>query len=286
MTDGRATVTPYVDSHVHFWDPDELNYEWLAGTPLDRPYLLSDLQEASSGLELEKIVFVQADAAAESALAEVDWINRLAEEEPRIHAIVADAALETGEAIAEHLDRLCQYPRVKAVRRLIQGKGLGYATQDSFVRGVQMVGSRGLRFDICIYHPQMADAIELVDRCPDMRFVLDHIGKPDIAAGLKEPWMEQIGALAERQNVWCKLSGMITEADMEKWQLEDLRPYAQRVLEVFGIERVMFGSDWPVVTLAGHYRRWYESAGALISDLSADEQHRLLYENASAFYGI
>lgn len=286
MTEPAQDPRPYVDSHVHFWDPTTLSYGWLSGLSINRPFLPADLSEASRGFNLEKIVFVQADASGDSAVAEVEWVRDLAESEPRIAAIVADAPLEKREEAEPHLDQLTQFPLVKGVRRLIQGKGLGYATQDAFVHGVQQVGARGLRFDICLFHPQMNDAIELVDRCPDVMFVLDHIGKPAIGDQILDPWAEQIGELARRENVWCKLSGMVTETDHEDWRLEDLRPYAERVLEVFGSGRVMFGSDWPVVTLAGTYGHWSEAARSLIDELSDDEQDQILYSNASHFYAL
>jgi L-fuconolactonase len=206
--------------------------------------------------------------------------------EPRIAGIVADARLEWGEAVRPQLEGLKHYPLVKGIRRLIQGEGLDFATQPNFVRGVQIVAEFGFSFDICIFHPQAADAVTLVAQCPDVAFVLDHIGKPDIRNGVMEPWAARISELAAFPNVHCKLSGMVTEADPETWTPDDLRPYAEHVLDSFGADRVMFGSDWPVATLASSYRRWFETALSFIDELSADEQSKILRENAIHFYKL
>jgi L-fuconolactonase len=151
---------------------------------------------------------------------------------------------------------------------------------------VQILAQYGFSFDLCIYHPQLADVLTLVAQCPYVSFVLDHIGKPDIRNGLLEPWKRQIAELASFPNVHCKLSGMVTEADHNAWQPADLRPYADHVLQSFGADRVMFGSDWPVATLASSYRRWFETALSFIAGLSADEQSKILRENAIHFYRL
>jgi L-fuconolactonase len=283
MTEPRR----YVDTHVHFWDPTELRYDWLATVPaINRPFLPADLLDAASDLQLEKIVFVQADAAPEQAIDEAAWVSKLAVDEPRIAGIVADARLEWGEAARPQLEGLSTYPLVKGVRRLIQSEPLGFAVEDHFVRGVQILAQYGFSFDLCIYHPQLADVLTLVAQCPNISFVLDHIGKPDIRSGLMEPWKRQIAELASFPNVHCKLSGMVTEADHNAWQPADLRPYADHVLQSFGADRVMFGSDWPVATLASSYRRWFETALSFIAGLSADEQSKILRENAIHFYRL
>lgn len=283
MTEPRR----YVDTHVHFWDPAALRYPWLQSVPaINRPFLPADLSEASAGLGLEQIVFVQADCAPDQAIDEAAWVTQLAKDEPRISGIVAAASLERGEAVRAQLEGLKQYPLVKGIRRLIQSEGLGFATQPNFVSGVQMVAEFGFSFDICIYHPQAADVVTLVAQCPNVAFVLDHIGKPDIRNGVMEPWAAHIRELASFPNVNCKLSGMVTEADHTAWTVADLRPYAEHVLSAFGADRVMFGSDWPVATLASSYRRWFETALSFLSELSADEQRKILRENAIRFYRL
>lgn len=283
MTEPRR----YVDTHVHFWDPAELRYDWLTSVPaINRPFLPADLLDVAGNLELEKIVFVQAAAAPEEAIDEAVWVSALAAQEPRIGGIVADARIEWGEAVRPQLEELSIYPLVKGVRRLIQSEPLGFAVGDHFVRGVQILAQYGFSFDLCVYHPQMSDVLSLVAQCPNVEFVLDHIGKPDIRNGLMEPWKRQISELASFPNVYCKLSGMVTEADPNAWTPADLRPYADHVLGSFGVDRLMFGSDWPVATLASSYRRWFETALSFIDELSTDEQSKILRENAIRFYRL
>lgn len=283
MTEPRR----YVDTHVHFWDPAELRYDWLTSVPaINRPFLPADLLDVAGNLELEKIVFVQAAAAPEEAIEEAVWVSALAAQEPRIGGIVADARIEWGEAVRPQLEELSIYPLVKGVRRLIQSEPLGFAVGDHFVRGVQILAQYGFSFDLCVYHPQMSDVLSLVAQCPNVEFVLDHIGKPDIRNGLMEPWKRQISELASFPNVYCKLSGMVTEADPNAWTPADLRPYADHVLGSFGVDRLMFGSDWPVATLASSYRRWFETALSFIDELSTDEQSKILRENAIRFYRL
>ena len=278
----------YIDTHVHYWDGAVLRYPWLESVPaINRPFLPHDLEDASAGLGLEQIVFVQADCAPEQAIEEAAWVTKLAQTvEPRISGIVAAASLERGEAVRPQLEGLSQYPLVKGIRRLIQGQGLGFATQPDFVRGVQIVAEFGFSFDICIFHPQAADAVTLVAQCPNVSFVLDHIGKPDIRNGVMEPWATHIRELAAFPNVCCKLSGMVTEADPAAWTAADLRPYAEHIFDVFGADRIMFGGDWPVATLAASYRRWFETASAFIAELAPGEQQKVLRENAIRFYRL
>lgn len=275
-----------IDSHVHFWNPQNLRYPWLDGdSTLNRPFLPADFHAAADGLDVEGIVFVQADCLAEQGLDEVAWVTSLAAEVP-IRGIVAFAPMEQGEQARDAVEALSDYPLVKGVRRLIQDEGPGFARQPAFIEGVQMLAGYGLSFDLCIRHHQLPDVIELVSRCPEVSFVLDHIGKPDIAGGALEPWKQHITTLAAHENVCCKLSGMVTEADTAHWTVDDLRRYADHVLEVFGTERVMFGGDWPVATLASTYRRWADTAQDLLADFSDDDRQRMLVENARRFYRL
>jgi L-fuconolactonase len=143
-----------------------------------------------------------------------------------------------------------------------------------------------LSFDICIRHHQLADTIALVQQCPEIDFILDHVAKPDIAAGLHEPWRSQITELAFFANVVCKISGMVTEADHAHWTRDDLKPYIDHIIASFGIDRVMYGSDWPVQVLAATYPQWVEVLTWATADLSADEQDKLFYRNAIAVYRL
>lgn len=278
---------PVVDSHVHFWDPAYLKYTWLQEIPtLNRAFLPAHLAQAATAVNLQKIVFVQADCAPEDGLSEVAWVAELAQAEPRIQGIVAFAPLEEGTACAHYLEKLKAFPLVKGVRRLIQSEEPGFTRQPIFVQGVQQLAQFGFSFDICIVHTQMAEAIELVEQCPDVAFVLDHFGKPAIAGKMMEPWATHLRTLAVFPNVYCKLSGLVTEADHQHWTEADLRPYLEVALDAFGPHRLLFGGDWPVSELAASYQRWAETADSLLSALSAADRNQIFFENAQTFYRL
>ena len=162
----------------------------------------------------------------------------------------------------------------------------GFLLRDAFVKGVNRLPAYGLTYDILIYANQLAEAAALVDRCPGVSFVLDHIAKPPIKGGAMDPWRNDLRELARRPNVSCKLSGMVTEADPDCWTQASIEPYATVVLEAFGPDRVMYGSDWPVCLLAAGYDRVYDLASSFIGALSADEQAAIMGRNAFRFYGL
>ena len=277
-----------VDSHIHFWDPNGLRYGWLDEVPkIKRPFLPTDLTNQLGSYSLEKIVFVQAGAHPDDALAEVEWVTKLALKDSRISGIVADAPLEVGTAVKPHLQTLAKNPLVKGVRRLIQSEAAGFCTTPAFIEAVQLLPSYGFSFDICVLHHQLGDVLQLVEACPDVDFVLDHFGKPGIKDGLFEPWATQIQQLAQFSNVQCKLSGLITEADHDHWSEVQLRPYINHVLEVFGANRLMYGGDWPVSLLAiDSWSGWVEVVETAVSHLSATEEESIFYQNCINFYRL
>jgi L-fuconolactonase len=277
---------PIVDAHLHLWDPTHFRMPWLDDLPLlNKRYDLAEYRGHTRGVEIEAMVYLQVEVAPAYGLLEVEWVAARAAEDPRIRAIVAWAPCEFGEQSRAYLDALVKVsPLVRGVRRLIQGEPLGWARQERFVRGVQLLPEYGLSFDICIKHPQLPETIELVRRCPDVSFILDHIGKPDIAAGLLDPWRAQISELAGFPNVICKVSGMVTEADHQRWRPDDLRPYVEHVLASFGEDRVAFGGDWPVAYQAAEYPRWVATLEELTASLSPAAQRKLWSENARRFY--
>lgn len=282
---------PIVDTHVHLWDPKRLRYAWLDNDPvLNREFLPSDYQKACGDVRVEKIVFVQADCKPSQAVDELAWVASLAESNPFIAGAVAFAPLEKGDAAREDLDRLARHPRhalLRGIRRLIQSEpDPRFCLQPEFVRGVQLLATYDLSFDLCILHSQLENTTELVRKCPQVRFILDHIGKPDIKGHLLDPWRQHLRALSKLPNVVCKISGLVTEADHSKWTREELRPYIDHVIDCFGFDRVMFGSDWPVQQLASDYPRWVETLKWAIEGATAAEKRKLFRENAIATYGL
>lgn len=280
---------PIIDAHVHLWDPARFRMAWLDGSDLlGRRYLLDQYRAHTAGLAIEALVYLQVDVAPAYGLLEAQFVAGLAAHDPRIGAIVAWAPLEDGDCARTYLDALVGLsPLVKGVRRIVQSEpDAGFCLRPGFVRGVRLLAEYGLSCDICIQHEQLAATIALVRQCPEVQFMLDHLGKPAIKAGQLEPWRTQLAALAALPNVLCKISGVATEADHAGWTVEQIAPYVRHALDVFGDDRVAFGGDWPVVLLASEYRRWVDALDALTHDRSPAARRKLWAENARRFYRL
>ena len=276
-----------VDSHVHFWDLELLEYKWLLQeSAIRRTYLPSDFFEAASGCKIHKLLFVQADCLPSQGLNEVEWVTELSVAEKRIAGIIAHAPVENELLLNSTLESLSRMELVCGIRRILQSEVLGFGTQTAFIEGVQNLERFGFTFDICVHHTQLADMVELVSRCPGVNFILDHLGKPDIKSQKFQPWKDNIANLSECANVYCKLSGLATEADMDAWRTSDFVPYIEHALECFGTQRVMFGGDWPVSTLAITYQQWYEVLLDCLSHLDQSELDCIFRRNAEAVYRI
>lgn len=285
MTDARDTASGIVDAHVHFWDPALLEYPWLRELPmLDRAFRPPDYDAVVADTGVDGLVVVEANAAIADTRGEARWFDRLAQLDPRIRGIVAYVALDSTDR-DRALDELANVARVKGIRHNIQGEPAGFCLRFTFIDGARAVGRRCLSFDLCATHDQLGEVVELVAQCPDTHFVLDHCGKPAIRAAAVEPWKTHIRALAERENVCCKLSGLLTEA-APGCSDDDLMPYAEHVVECFGADRVMYGSDWPVLTLAGDYSRWLAFTRNLTSTWTTDERRAFYSGNATRFYDL
>ena len=279
---------PIVDAHVHLYDPGVIGYAWMTGRPVvDGPHLMAQLDAARGAVEIEALVWVEVDADPGQHLQEAAFVEGLARSDRRIRAMVAHAPLERGAAVTPDLEKLAAHDLTRGIRRLLQDEADdAFCLRPGFVEGVRLLARHGLSFALGIRHRQLASAVELARRCPDVRFVLDHIGKPGIRDGLLEPWRTHIAELAALPNVWCKLSGLITEADHRNWTREQLRPYIDHVIERFGFDRVMFGSDWPVSEQTHRYAQWVEIVDWALTDAAADERRRLFCDNATAFYRL
>ena len=277
-----------VDSHVHFWDPALVPLPWLAGAPaLARPALPGDLAAAAGPVAIDHLVFVEADVAPGRHLDEARWVTGLARAEPRLGAIVAHAPLERGAAVEPDLEALAAMPLVRGVRRLLQDEAdEAFCLRPGFVEGVRLLARYGLHGEICVYHRQLGAVLELARRCPETRLVLDHSGKPGIKDGSWEPWATQIKALAGLPNTVCKLSGLVTEADHAAWTPAQLRPYIEHVVAGFGFDRLMFGSDWPVLGLAASYQRWVATLDAALAGAGEAELRRFYRDNALDYYRL
>lgn len=280
---------PIIDAHVHLWNPLQYEIPWLRQIPeLNAEYELAQYAAQTRGIEIEAFVYEEIDIAPEYRLLEVRQADAYAAADPRLRGIVASAPLEYGDQVRAFVRALvAESPRVTGIRRLLQGEAdPEFCLRPGFVRGVELLAEFDLVFDICVYHTQLAAAVELVRRVPRVRFVLNHIGKPAIRDGLLEPWRTHITELAALPNVVCKVSGVVTEAALAAWRVDEVAPYVGHVLQAFGEDRVMFASDWPVLTQASSYRRWVETLEALTDDWSEPAKRKLWAENARATYRL
>jgi L-fuconolactonase len=277
-----------VDSHVHLWDPSRLCYPWLDGLPaLNRAFLPEDFAAASTDLNVNKIIFIECGCEPAQSLAEVNWISDLAKTEPRLKGTVAHAPLEKGETVRADLKKLAANPLVKGVRRNLQGEhDAEFCLRPEFIAGVKLLAAFDFTFDLCIRHDQLRSAAELVRRVPQVNFVLDHFGKPNVRGKKIEPWAADLKTLAALPNVVCKVSGLATEADWKNWQPGDLKFYFDRALGCFGIDRVLFGGDWPVATLATSYERWLETVRGFFPFATDTDRVKLFQTNAERIYRV
>lgn len=279
-----------IDAHVHLVDPEHISYPWLASVPaLDRSWSVADFTSASEGLGVEGMIFVEVDAAPEMAANEAAFISSLAKHEPRLMGIVASVPMDQGQATEPLLAEMVKKtPLLRGVRHLIQKHidSPGWACRPMMIEGVRSLARRNLVFELCLFHPQLPDAMALVRACPEVTFVLDHIGKPGIAAGLMTPWRDNLASLAALPNVVCKISGVVTEADHTGWTENQIAPYVTHALNVFGGDRVLFGGDWPVSTLATDYARWVRLVEGCAAPFGATFQAGLWSGNARRIYQL
>lgn len=279
---------PIIDSHVHLYDIKRLSYGWLSGVPkINRSYGLKDFDAARADVQVDGIVFAEVAVDPGLHLAEAAFVQEMADADARLRGMVAHAPVERGAAVAEDLAQLARFAALRGIRRLIETeRDPGICLEPGFIEGVRTVGRNGLPFDICIKHFAMAYALELVRRCPDVQFVLDHIGKPGIKHGLREPWWGQMRELARAPNVVVKLSGVITEADHAQWTAEQVMPYVAHVIDCFGFARVMYGSDWTVSELTHRYPQWVEILDRVVAGASPDDMRMLYRGTATRIYRL
>jgi L-fuconolactonase len=268
-----------VDAHVHFWDPQARRHAWLDAEPaLRRPFGPPALDTGRHALT--GVVVVEADCRDDRGLDEVAWFTALARDEPRIRGIVAFAPLDRDD-VAGHLDALGDNDLVVGVRRLLQDEPASLMERPAFVAGVRELAPRGYTFDACVREGQLRALTRLAADCPDVTFVLDHLGKPTAL----EPWSDDLRALARRPNVACKLSGLATELG-PGWTEARAAPYLRVALDAFGPDRCMFGSDWPLVTLPATHERWTDAVLAVLADAVEPERHAVLAGTAERIYDL
>jgi L-fuconolactonase len=273
-----------IDSHHHFWKYSAEEYPWIGDSmaALRRDFLSEHLHAEIAAAGIDGVVSVQ----ARQSVRETEWLLSLADANPFIKAVVGWVPLAKPD-VRDTLAAFAANPKFRAVRHVVQDEPDDrFILGADFNRGVSALRDFGLVYDILIFERQLAPSIEFVDRHPKQVFVLDHIAKPRIKDNVIEPWRTNIRELARRPNVFCKVSGMVTEADWKTWNEEQLRPYFDVVLEAFAPKRLMFGSDWPVCLAACGYARWVEMVRKFAAELSEDEQEWLFGKTAAQAYSL
>ncbi len=273
-----------LDAHQHFWRFDAVRDAWI--TPdmaaIRRDFLPGDLAPDLLANDVDGCIAVQADQSA----GETQFLLDLAREHRMIRGVVGWVDLRAPDLDAT-LARIAADRTLRGVRHIAQAEADDFLTRDDVVRGIAQLRPFGLTFDVLVYERQLPAAIALADRLPEQPLVLDHLGKPRIREGVREPWATHLRELARRPNVWCKLSGMVTEADWGHWRPADLRPYLEVVFEAFGPGRLMFGSDWPVCLVAAPYARVVETVEQYAAAAcSPAEREGVFGGNAARFYGL
>jgi L-fuconolactonase len=279
---------PIVDSHVHLCNPKRMGYSWTRDAPqLGRLVLPEHLTEAATPVRIDQYVFVEVDVDPGQHMEEAAWVAEQATRDPRLKGMVPALPLERGAAIEGELDQLCQHKILRSIRRLIQTQpDPEFCLRPDFIAGLKLLAPRDIAFDICIFHHHLPNVIKMVRQCPEVRFVLNHIGKPPIKAGGMDPWRQDLVELASLENVHCKISGVVTEADHQTWTREQIRPYIEHAIETFGFDRIMFGGDWHVLELASTYPEWVDIVDGITRGASETERRKLFRDNAISFYRL
>ncbi|AEU36805.1 amidohydrolase family protein [Granulicella mallensis] len=273
-----------IDAHHHLWKYSPEDYPWMSDKMevLRHDYLLPELEAITTAAGVTGTVVVQ----AQQTLAETEWMLSLAKDSQRIRGVVGWAPLVEPK-IEACLEEIARHPKLKGLRHILQDEADDrYMLRNDFNRGIACLQQFDLRYDLLVFERHLLQTIEFVDRHPKQIFILDHIAKPLIREQAMEPWRSNLRELARRENVYCKLSGMTTEADWSSWSEQQLWPYMETVLSAFGAERLMFGSDWPVLNLASDYTAWIELVRRAIAKLSPDEQEQILAKTAIEAYGL
>ena len=280
---------PIVDTHQHLWDLDRFRLAWLAeAESLRRSYLPSDYAEATAGLNVVKTVYMEVDVEPEQQQAEAEYVLELCRDERNPMAGAVISGRPASDGFAAYIGQFRDEPYIKGVRQVLHGASTpaGYCLSPEFIAGIRLLGEMGKSYDLCLRSEELPDAAKLIDACPDTRFVLDHCGNANVQAADQSDWRRDMEAVARRKNVIGKVSGIVASAKPDHWTADDLAPIVNHTLEVFGPDRVVFGGDWPVCTLAASYRQWVEALREIVADRGLSERQRLFHDNAVAFYGL
>jgi L-fuconolactonase len=272
-----------IDAHQHFWKFDPVRDSWIDHTmqKIQKDFLPEDLLWLLTENNFEGCVAVQASQSEE----ETKFLVELAKNNDFIKGVVGWADL-CSKNIAERLGHFSIQEKIKGFRHVVQGEPDDFMFRKDFRNGIAVLKQYNYTYDILIFHRQLPAAINLIQTFPDQAFVIDHIAKPDIKSGDILSWKKGIEEVAKHENVLCKISGMVTEADWDLWKADDLKPYLDVVFDNFSIDKLMFGSDWPVCNVAADYTTVVKTLENYISHFSIEDQNKIWYQNAKLFYKL
>ena len=272
-----------IDAHHHLWRYSAVEYEWIDDrmAALRRDFLPAEFTGELASAGIEGAVTVQ----ARQTLEETQWLLELAARHKEILGVVGWAPIASPN-FEDSLNAIAANPKLVGLRHVVQAEPQGFLDREDFNRGIRAMHGTGLVYDLLIAEHQLPESIRFVDRHPQQIFVLDHIAKPKIAAGELEPWRSRIQELSRRSNVYCKISGMVTEDSWSQWSIESLRPYLDTVVKAFGADRLMAGSDWPVCLVATNYTKWWEVLRNYFANFSDDERANVFGATAARIYNL
>jgi len=281
--DSNSPITGAIDAHQHFWQYHPVQHSWINDdmAVIRKNFSPADLQPVLQQNGVSGCVAVQADQTE----AETDFLLQLAQKNDFIKGVVGWVDLRAAN-LRQKLEHYAQFRPVKGFRHILQGEEPAFMLQPDFIKGIGLLAKFNFTYDILIYPQHLQAAAALVQQFPDQPFVIDHIAKPFIKDGVIDGWKKDITAIAQYPNVHCKLSGMVTEADMRNWKPSDFTPYLDVVTEAFGINRLMYGSDWPVCLVAASYKDMMDIVKNYFSSFTAGEQQAVFRTNATAFYHL
>jgi predicted TIM-barrel fold metal-dependent hydrolase len=275
-----------IDTHQHLFDETMFTYNWLKDYPsLRGRRLMKEYLEATRELNIYKSVFVECDVEPRQEVEETRYILSLAEQENPLEGVVAGGRPEE-PGFEAYLKQIVGHPKLKGVRRVLYAESDELVRNRTFVENIRMLEQYGLPFDLCVVPPQLPLTSELVRACPGVSFILDHCGAPRVKQKAFHPWAEDIKELSALPNLTCKISGLVAYADRQNWTADDLRPFVDHVIECFGWDRVMFGSDWPVCTVASTCKCWVDTLIDLTRNAGESNQRKFFQENAERIYHL
>ena len=285
---GERDMIPIIDTHQHLWDLNLLQLNWIKGAgALGKNHLMSDYVRDAQGLNITRTIYMEVDAVEEQHEVEAGYVLDLCwrPDNPMTAAVIGGRPDDL--RFTEYMERFAHSPYIKGVRQVLHGgTKKGYCLDPEFVHGLRALGDLGLRFDLCMRPDELSDALQVCRECPNTLFVLDHCGNASVQPSDLNQWKREIEAVSKAPNIACKISGLVSTVIRGEWSSSDLDPIISHCVQVFGHDRIMFGSDWPICTVNASLREWVEALQQIVSSWSESDQRKLFHDNAARFYEL